>query len=80
MPSLTIKNIPEDLYIQLKRQAKLNRRSLNNEVILCIERAIRSRKIQPEDFLYRARKLRKKTDNYPITDDEFNIAKTAGRL
>jgi len=48
MPTLTIKNIPEDLYTQLKRHAEINRRSLNSEVILCIERAIHSRRIQPE--------------------------------
>ena len=79
MATLTIKNIPEDLYAQLKRYAEINRRSLNSEVILCIERVIRSRKIQPGVYLARARKLREKTQRYPISDDEFNAAKTAGR-
>jgi len=79
MPTLTIKNIPEDLYIQLKRQAKLNRRSLNSEVILCIEQAIRSRKIKPEEYLVKAQLLREKTALYPITDDEFSTAKRVGR-
>ncbi len=80
MPTLTIKNIPEDLYTQLKRHAEINRRSLNSEVILCIERAIHSRRIQPEMYLARARKLREKTMQHPVTNDEFNAAKTAGRL
>ena len=79
MPTLTIKNIPEDLYMQLKRYAEINRRSLNSEVILCIERAIRSRRIQPEVYLARARQLREKTMQHPITDDEFNAAKMVGR-
>ncbi len=79
MPTLTIKNIPEDLYAQLKRYAELNRRSLNSEVILCIERAIRSRQIHPEAYLVRARQLREKTRGHLITDDEFNAAKVAGR-
>ncbi len=79
MPTLTIKNIPEDLYIQLKRYAEINRRSLNSEVILCIERAIRSRRVQPEDYLPRARQLREKTKQHPITDEAFNLAKTTGR-
>ena len=79
MPTLTIKNIPEDLYAQLKRYAEINRRSLNSEVILCIERAIRSYRIQPEVYLARARRLREKTARYPITDDEFSAAKVAGR-
>ena len=79
MPTLTIKNIPEDLYDQLKRYAEINRRSLNSEVILCIERAVRSRKIHPEVYLARVRQLREKTMQYPITDDEFSAAKVVGR-
>ncbi len=80
MPTLTIKNIPEDLYEQLKRYAEINRRSLNSEVILCIEREVRSRKIHPEARLARARQLREKTARYPVTDDDFDKMKTAGRL
>ena len=80
MPTLTIKNIPEDLYAQLKRYAELNRRSLNSEVIRCIERAIRSRKARPEVYLARARQLRTKTMEHPISDEAFNAAKRAGRL
>ncbi len=79
MPTLTIKNIPEDLYAQLKRYAEINRRSLNSEVILCIEQAIRSRKMAPEEYVARARRLRAKTAPYPISDEEFNVAKQAGR-
>ena len=80
MATLTIKNIPEDLYIKLKQHAKIHRRSLNSEVILCIERTIRNRKIHPDAYLARARQLRAKTRRFTITDDEFNAAKQVGRL
>ena len=80
MPTLTIKDIPEDLYIQLKRHAQINRRSINHEAILCLKRVIRGgSKTHPEVHLARARQLREKTTRYPITDDEFNAAKVAGR-
>ena len=79
MPTLTIKNIPEDLYTQLKRYAEINRRSLNSEVILCIERALHSRRMSPEEYTARARRLRAKTARHPINDDEFNTAKGVGR-
>ncbi len=81
MPTLTIKNIPEDLYIQLKQHAEINRRSLNNEVIMCIERAIRPRRLQPEEYLARARQLRMrtKTMQQPVTDEELDRAKRMGR-
>ena len=79
MPTMTIKNIPDDLYQQLKRYAEINRRSLNSEVISCIERVVRSRKVRPEEFLERARRLRKRTREHPISDEEFNAAKGVGR-
>jgi plasmid stability protein len=80
MPTLTVKNIPGDLYAQLKQSAEINHRSLNSEIIVCIERSIRSNKANPEAVLARARKLRARTISHPITDDEFSQAKTAGRL
>ena len=80
MPTITVKNIPDDVYERLKQSAEANRRSINSEVIVCIERAVRSRRIQTEEILARARKLRETTGDYLITDDEFTQAKIAGRL
>ncbi len=79
MPTLTIKNIPNELYAKLKRRAEINRRSLNSEVIVCLEYAIRSHKIAPEAYVERARQLREKTAHYLITDEAFNAAKREGR-
>jgi len=79
MASITVKNIPEDIYERLKQSAKANRRSINGEIIVIIEDAVKSRKIAPEDLLVRARQLREITDDYTITDDEFTLAKQAGR-
>jgi antitoxin FitA len=80
MPTITVKNIPADIYEKLKKSAETSRRSINSEIIVCIERAVRSQPINPDLFLTHARKLRSKTSSHPITDDEFNQAKTAGRL
>ena len=79
MYSITVKNIPTDIYESLKRSAKANRRSINGEIIVIIEQAVKSKKTSPEDFLVRARLLREKTADYTITDDEFAQAKEAGR-
>lgn len=79
MPTITVKNIPDDLYEQLKHNAEMNRRSINSEIIVCIERAVRSSRLQPEVTLARARKLREKTAHYKISDNEFNKAKKLGR-
>lgn len=79
MPTITVKNIPEDLYEHLKEAASANRRSINSEIIMCIERSLRSQRIDTEEVLRRARELRAKTNKRPMTDAEFNKAKAAGR-
>ena len=79
MPTLTLKNIPDDLYTQLKEYARINRRSINSEIIVCIEKTVRSNRIVHETILTKARNLRESTSQYTITDEEFDQAKTAGR-
>jgi antitoxin FitA len=79
MPTLTVKNIPQDVYELLKQVAAANRRSLNSEIITCIEQSVRVRKINSKTLLMRARQLRRKTQRHPITDREFTAAKMDGR-
>jgi hypothetical protein len=79
MPTVTVKNIPPDLYEKLKQSAHLNRRSINSEIVICIERAIRTRVIDPDAVLAAARRLREKTAAHPISDYELTKAKAAGR-
>ena len=80
MATFTVKNIPDELYTRLKSVAVINRRSINSEIIMCIERAVVSRQINPIEVLENARQLRKLTANHPIRDEEFNQAKAEGRL
>ncbi|MBN1316593.1 MAG: Arc family DNA-binding protein [Anaerolineales bacterium] len=80
MPTITVKNIPNDIYEKLKKSAEASRRSINSEIIFCIERVVQSRQINPDLLLANARRLRAKTSTFPIMDDEFNQAKIAGRL
>jgi antitoxin FitA len=80
MATLTVKNIPDDLYQKLKSVAAINRRSLNNEIIVCIENAVVSRRIDIAEALESARLLRRLTADNPIDDDTFNQAKAEGRL
>lgn len=79
MPTITVKNIPPETYARLKQAAQANHRSLNSEIIACIERAVSSQPFDPETTLRRARQLRDKTSEYVISDDEFNQAKNTGR-
>jgi plasmid stability protein len=79
MATVTVKNIPDELYARLKSVAVINRRSINSEIIMCIEGAVVSRPIDPAKILEDARQLRKLSANHPIEDEEFSQAKAKGR-
>ena len=79
MPTITVKNIPLDIYERLKQSAAISHRSINSEIIACIERAVGSQPINPELFLANARTLREKTASYRITGVELNQVKRIGR-
>ncbi|MEX2601200.1 MAG: Arc family DNA-binding protein, partial [Balneolaceae bacterium] len=40
MPSITVKNIPDSIYNKLKQQAQAQHRSMNSEIIACLERTV----------------------------------------
>ena len=71
MATITIKEIPDELYAFLKETAKRNRRSINSEVIYVIEQAVRSRRVDAEYAIARARELRALTADHPISIDEI---------
>ncbi|NOZ53767.1 MAG: Arc family DNA-binding protein [Gammaproteobacteria bacterium] len=79
MPSLTIKNIPDDLYSRLKEAAQVHHRSMNSEILYCIERTLVPHKVNISEQIFEARKLRAKTAEHPLADDELNAAKNEGR-
>lgn len=59
MPTtLTLKNIPDDVYTRLKLSAAVHRRSLNGEAIVCLETVLLPAKTSTGDRLARARELR----------------------
>lgn len=80
MATLTIKNVPEELYGRLKRSAVQNRRSLNSEVIVCLEKVLGSTPIDPNILLERIRAHRKTIPGIFVTDEFLRAAKNEGRL
>lgn len=80
MVTITVKNIPEELYERIKSQAKVNRRSINSEIISIFEHAIPTRTpLEVKDVLERARKVRELTADYTITAEELDRWKKEGR-
>ncbi len=73
MATVTVKNIPDELYERLKSIAEINRRSINSEIIVSIENAVSTRKIDMDAFIENARKLRRLTEKHPINEPSFGI-------
>ena len=79
MPSITLKNIPEKTYRQLKSAAKAHRRSINSEILTCLENSLQSRQIDPEAFLARIDSLQHEQPLPRLTDKILRAAKSEGR-
>lgn len=79
MPALTIKNIPEDLYKELKLVAKQHHRSINSEAIVCLKRALFPTRISPEETLNNIQALRSQITPHIITAEDIENAINEGR-
>ncbi len=79
MATLTIKNIPEPLVKCLKQRAAAHRRSLNFEVISCLEQMTHSVPIDADALLARARAVRCVPKGVRLNDRLLQDLKTAGR-
>ena len=79
MPAITLKNIPDSLYAQLKVAASAHRRSLNSEILYCVERTLGTHKINVSEHIDIAKKLRAKTAQHNLTDQDLNDYKNEGR-
>lgn len=80
MATITVKNIPEEIYEKIKLQAKANRRSVNSEIISIFEHAVQKRTpMDVQEILERARKVRELTAHYVITNEELTRWKKEGR-
>ena len=80
MATLTIKNIPDEVYEQLKHRAARHRRSVNSEVIVCLEQVLGSTAGDPATFLTSIRALRKNFSTVFVTEEDLRAAKDEGRL
>ena len=80
MVTITIKNIPAEIYEKIKVQAKANRRSVNSEIISIFEHAVQKRTpMDIQEILERAHKIRELTAHYTISNEEIDRWKKEGR-
>lgn len=80
MPTtLTLKNIPDEVYHRLKAAAALHRRSLNSEAIVRLEAALVPGAMTPAERLARARQLRAELADTRFLADDIDAFKREGR-
>ena len=78
MATVTIKDLPERLHRRLKTRASAHGRSLNREIIACLEAAAGPARIDPEAYLARAGALRRRVSGR-LTDSDLAAFRGAGR-
>jgi plasmid stability protein len=76
--SVTVKGIPEKLHRRLKARAVAHRRSLNSEIIACLEATASAQKLDPDALLARAAALRNRVAGR-LTDTDLAALRGAGR-
>ena len=80
MPTtLTLKNIPDEVYDRLKLSAEMHRRSMNSEAIVCLETALQRSTLPSSERLARARALRKTLPKGKFRARDTGALKRKGR-
>lgn len=79
MATLTIKNLPDEIYAALSKTAKRHRRSINGETIVLLEQSLIKPRSDVDEQLERIRKLRESLGDVFLTDEDLEFAKNEGR-
>ena len=77
--SITLKNIPDHVYNSLRVAADAHHRSLNGEIIACLEQSLLPAKSNAHEHLAKARQLRQNLAPYNFSADEIAAAIKDGR-
>ena len=78
MTTITLKDIPTRIHQELKRRAKSHGRSLNREIIQCLESSVYSQPVNPEQLFRDILLVREKITGY-LTDQDLKKFKSEGR-
>lgn len=79
MPSITVKNIPDNLYKNLKLAAQVHHRSINSEIIACLEKELLINKVTVSKRIENARLLRSKFESEIVVASEIDSLINMGR-
>ena len=77
--SITLKNIPDHVYNSLRTAADAHHRSLNGEIIACLEQSLLPAKSNTNEQLASARALRQTLAPYTFNASDITDAIKQGR-
>jgi len=77
--TLTLKNVPDEVYRRLKAAAEAHRRSLNSEAIVCLESVLIPSRVAVADRLAAARAMRARLPKLVVRRRELDAFKREGR-
>ena len=79
MATVTFKNIPDDLYEQLKQAANAHHRSVNSELIHCLEKTFKPTPVSAAELAQKALELRSRVSAERLDAEEISAAINQGR-
>ena len=79
MATVTLKNIPDGLYEQLKQAANVHHRSINSELIYCLEKMFRPTPVSAAELDEKALALRSRVIAKQVDAEGINAAINQGR-
>jgi plasmid stability protein len=77
--SLTLKNVPDEVYERLRQSAAAHRRSINSEAIVCLESVLLPGRVAASERLARARALRATLPKVRFRAQDIDTYKREGR-
>jgi len=77
--TITLKNIPDDIYGSLKTAAEAHHRSLNSEVIACLERVLMPTRVSNETHMALAAQMREELKGKKFKVEDIEKAINQGR-
>ncbi len=78
MATITLKNVPRAVHREIKKRAELNHRSINSEIITCLERFLGLRVDEVDELLARIEKVQRGL-RFLVTNEDIQAAKDEGR-
>ncbi|MBF0543226.1 MAG: Arc family DNA-binding protein [Candidatus Riflebacteria bacterium] len=78
MATITLKNVPRKIHLNIKKRAEKNHRSINGEIISCLERILGLCEEEADSILTKA-EIAQKGLKFVVTQKEVQEAKIEGR-